>query len=84
MEDHSSGCVLVDCLLAVQCTINPFFPQVVSEAAINLQKVTMFLIQADKKGASPVVIGVIISSSPCAVMVLSPFLGYLVRFCMGI
>ena len=38
----------------------------------------MHALQAEEKGVSPIVTGVIISGSPFCVFVLSPFLGYFV------
>ena len=39
-------------------------------------------LQAESKGVSPIVLGVIFSSSPFCVVILSPVFGYLVSWCI--
>lgn len=60
--------------------INPFFPGIVCINFILLPhtKWLCMIVQANEKQASPAFIGLIISSSPTCVVLISPLLGYMV------
>ena len=61
-------------------TIGPFFPKEVSHRLHSTVLASTFLvfIQGERKGASPAMVGIIIGSSPLCVVIVSPFVGYMV------
>lgn len=67
-------------------TINPFFPQIVSSQTLHVASLvhTLIIEQAQSKGASHALIGLVISASPFVAVVLSPVLGYFVSIAVPI
>ncbi len=66
------------CFAAIS-TIGPFFPKEVWHHLISRFSINVFIyVQGKGKGASPAIIGIIVGISPLCVVIVSPFVGYLV------